>query len=201
MAEHPNAAMVRRAMQAMNEMDMSKADQEMAIVDAFMADDIIWHEIGRTEPRRGKDELRATMTGADEQPVEPGLEPVRISQPGKVSPRFEQRPLRRVFGQVRVSQDPPRDRMELVADTFDQSVERFFVAVHRPLDELPLHPHPLADPSKGRFVKYESRTSGIRSIPDLERERRPPPMPTYGGHGLRPSAPRTAPLCPDGLAA
>jgi ketosteroid isomerase-like protein len=62
MAEHPNAALVRRAMQAMNEMDMSKADQEMAVVDAFMADDIVWHEIGRAEPRRGKDELRAAMT-------------------------------------------------------------------------------------------------------------------------------------------
>jgi ketosteroid isomerase-like protein len=61
MAEHPNAALVRRAMQAMNEQDMSKAQQEMAIVDAFMADDIIWHEIGRAEPRRGKDELRAAM--------------------------------------------------------------------------------------------------------------------------------------------
>ena len=59
MAEHPNVALVRRAMQAMNEMDMSKADQEMAVVDAFMADDIIWHEIGRAEPRRGKEELRA----------------------------------------------------------------------------------------------------------------------------------------------
>ena len=61
MAEHPNVALVRRAMQAMNEMDMSKAGEEMAIVDAFMADDIVWHEIGRAEPRRGKDELRATM--------------------------------------------------------------------------------------------------------------------------------------------
>jgi ketosteroid isomerase-like protein len=61
MADHPNAALVRRAMQAMNEMDMSRADEEMAIVDAFMADDIVWHEIGRPEPRRGKDELRASM--------------------------------------------------------------------------------------------------------------------------------------------
>jgi len=64
MAEHPNVALVRRAMQAMNERDMSKAQQEMAIVDAFMADDIIWHEIGRAEPRRGKDELRAAMMEA-----------------------------------------------------------------------------------------------------------------------------------------
>lgn len=61
MAEHPNVALVRRAMQAMNEMDMSKAAEEMAFVDAFMADDIVWHEIGRAEPRRGKDELRAAM--------------------------------------------------------------------------------------------------------------------------------------------
>jgi ketosteroid isomerase-like protein len=61
MAEHPNAALVRRAMQAMNETDMSKAEEEMALVDAFMADDIVWHEIGRSEPRRGKAELQAAM--------------------------------------------------------------------------------------------------------------------------------------------
>ena len=62
MAEHPNVALVRRAMQAMNEIDVSKANEEMAVVDAFMADDIVWHEIGRAEPRRGKEELRAEMS-------------------------------------------------------------------------------------------------------------------------------------------
>jgi ketosteroid isomerase-like protein len=61
MAEHPNVALVRRAVQAMTETDMSKADEEMAIVDAFMTDDIVWHEIGRAEPRRGKTELQAAM--------------------------------------------------------------------------------------------------------------------------------------------
>jgi ketosteroid isomerase-like protein len=61
MAEHPNVALVRRATQAMTERDMSKAQEEMAIVDAFMADEIVWHEIGRDEPRRGKAELRAAM--------------------------------------------------------------------------------------------------------------------------------------------
>lgn len=61
MADHPNVALVRRAVQAMTETDMSKAEQEMAIVDAFMADDITWHEIGRAEPRHGKGELRAAM--------------------------------------------------------------------------------------------------------------------------------------------
>ncbi|MEO8208700.1 MAG: nuclear transport factor 2 family protein [Chloroflexota bacterium] len=63
MSEHANVAVVRRAMQAMNETDMAVAEQEMGFVDAFMADDIVWHEIGRAEPRRGKDELRAAMMG------------------------------------------------------------------------------------------------------------------------------------------
>ena len=45
-------ALVRRATQAIAELDMSKAQQEMPIVDAFMADDIVWHEIGRAEPLR-----------------------------------------------------------------------------------------------------------------------------------------------------
>jgi ketosteroid isomerase-like protein len=36
---------------------------DMAKLDALMADDVIWHEIGRAEPRRGKEALRAAGPG------------------------------------------------------------------------------------------------------------------------------------------
>jgi ketosteroid isomerase-like protein len=58
MAEHPNATLVRELNDAMQRGDV-------AALEAMIADDIVWHEIGRSEPRRGKDELRAAMGPAD----------------------------------------------------------------------------------------------------------------------------------------
>ena len=58
MEEHPNATAVRRAGEAMKRGDMQT-------MDAFLADDVIWHGIGRSEPLRGKDALRASMAGTD----------------------------------------------------------------------------------------------------------------------------------------
>jgi ketosteroid isomerase-like protein len=46
MAEHPNAALVRRALDAMNDGDMNT-------IMASLAPDIEWHEIGADEPIRG----------------------------------------------------------------------------------------------------------------------------------------------------
>jgi uncharacterized protein len=54
MAEHPNATVVRE----MNE-KMAAGDMEGAA--SRVADDVVWHEIGRAEPRRGKAELAASM--------------------------------------------------------------------------------------------------------------------------------------------
>jgi len=54
MAEHPNAALVRRMIDAMNTGDMQAA------ADA-LADDVEWHEIGRAEARHGKAALRDAM--------------------------------------------------------------------------------------------------------------------------------------------
>lgn len=60
MSARENAAIA----QALND---AFARGDMAQVDALMADDIVWHEIGRAEPRRGKAELRASFPeGASE---------------------------------------------------------------------------------------------------------------------------------------
>jgi uncharacterized protein len=62
MAENPNAAVVRRLGEALASGDMAAA---AAVGEEVMADDVVWHEIGRAEPRRGKAELRAGMGEAD----------------------------------------------------------------------------------------------------------------------------------------
>jgi uncharacterized protein len=54
MAEHPNATVVRE----MNE-KMAAGDMEGAA--SKVADDVVWHEIGRAEPVRGKAALAASM--------------------------------------------------------------------------------------------------------------------------------------------
>ena len=43
---------------------------DMAKLDELMADDIVWHEIGRAEPRRGKDTLRAVSPGTSDYTIE-----------------------------------------------------------------------------------------------------------------------------------
>jgi uncharacterized protein len=58
MPEHPNATLARAMLDAMNRGDMQA-------LDGFAADDIVWHEIGRTEPRRGRAAFRPpTSEGA-----------------------------------------------------------------------------------------------------------------------------------------
>jgi rhodanese-related sulfurtransferase/ketosteroid isomerase-like protein len=63
MAEHPNATLAREMTDAFDRGDM-------AALDRFIDDDVVWHEIGRSEPRRGKAALAAaaaadyTITGA-----------------------------------------------------------------------------------------------------------------------------------------
>jgi ketosteroid isomerase-like protein len=66
MDEHPNAALVRRSLEALNSGDMQS-------LVGLLDDDVEWHEIGRVEPIRGKAALAqrfgselsdATFTGS-----------------------------------------------------------------------------------------------------------------------------------------
>ncbi len=54
MAEHLNAKVVREMNEAMSSGDMEGAASRVA-------DDVVWHEIGRAEPRRGKADLAGSM--------------------------------------------------------------------------------------------------------------------------------------------
>jgi uncharacterized protein len=59
MGEHPNAAVVRRMIEAMDAGDMETAA-------SLVADDVVWHAIGAAEPIRGKAGLAAGMPGLGE---------------------------------------------------------------------------------------------------------------------------------------
>ena len=54
MSEHPNATVVREMNEAMASGDMEGAARRLA-------DNVVWHEIGRAEPVRGKAALEASM--------------------------------------------------------------------------------------------------------------------------------------------
>ena len=54
MNEHPNATLMREALEAMN------AGQVEAM-SKYVADDVVWHYIGGAEPLRGKDALLAAF--------------------------------------------------------------------------------------------------------------------------------------------
>lgn len=57
MSEHPNAVMARQMTDALRRGDMQA-------LEGFLAEDVVWHEIGRSEPRRGKAELRAAASAS-----------------------------------------------------------------------------------------------------------------------------------------
>jgi ketosteroid isomerase-like protein len=56
MARQDNEAVARSLTDAFDTMDMAR-------LDALVADDVVWHEIGTSEPRRGKAALQAVAPG------------------------------------------------------------------------------------------------------------------------------------------
>ena len=60
MADHPNAAIVRAAGEE------AKRSGDMLSVMHLLSDDVVWHEIGRDEPIRGKEALMERFSGMPE---------------------------------------------------------------------------------------------------------------------------------------
>ena len=58
MAEHPNATVIRRALDGFSSNDTAALEQ-------LVADDVVWHAIGLAEPTRGKAALRSSMGDVD----------------------------------------------------------------------------------------------------------------------------------------
>ena len=65
-------------------------------------------DIGREAPAPSG--LR--VTGVDEDPMEPRLEPIELAQRRELPPYLDQGDLDRVLGEVGVAQDPMRDEMQ-----------------------------------------------------------------------------------------
>ena len=60
MADHPNAAIIRAAGE-----EIERSGDMMRMMD-LLSDDIVWHEIGRDEPIRGKQALMERFAGMPE---------------------------------------------------------------------------------------------------------------------------------------
>jgi len=58
MSRQENEAVARQLQDAFDAMDMAR-------LDALIADDVVWHEIGAAEPRRGKAALQAVAPGGE----------------------------------------------------------------------------------------------------------------------------------------
>ena len=78
-------------------------------------------------------------TGVDHQAIEPGVEPIRIAQRGKLLPRANERFLHRVLRQVRRPKDQASDRVQAIAGGGREDFECLVVSAARRLDEIAPH--------------------------------------------------------------
>ena len=83
--------------------------------------------------------LRLVVAGVDEDPMDPGLESVRLPQVRDPAPGEHEGVLQRVLGETRVAQDPVGDRVERIADLVHQDGERLAIAPTGLLDEVSIH--------------------------------------------------------------
>ena len=98
------------------------------------------------------------------QTVEPGIEPVRVAQPGQVPPGAHHRLLDRVARELRVPEDESGGRVQPREGRVDEHGEGVMIALACPLDESPLvHGRLGAARPCGRAHRLWRGASGNRS--------------------------------------
>jgi hypothetical protein len=91
---------------------------------------------------------------ADQYPIRPALDEVRIAQARQVSPDTEERHLEHIAGGVEVTQDPMRDREQAVAQLEREAGECLSIASLRPLHQGPIH----------RCLLWQSRSTPLSAM-------------------------------------
>ena len=120
--------------------------------------------------------------GMNEEAVEPGVEPVRVAQPGKALPGPDETLLDRVARELRVPKDQPGRRVQPRDRPADEHGEGVMIALRRPVHELSLvHGGP---PGSGTAIR--SRSHGMAPKSARRGSRRPTPV------GIRPRRPPLA---------
>ena len=96
-----------------------------------------WDEANACPPAPIARRLRVAC--AHHEAVEPCLEPLRVAKCWQVAPRAEKGLLRRILGEMHVSQDPVGEGIATVDGGGRQRGERVLVATLCPFDESGLH--------------------------------------------------------------
>ncbi len=93
-----------------------------------------WLERERSHLQRPAPQLPTLVgTGVDQQAMEPGVEPIRIAQRGKLTPRANERFLDRVLRQVRRPKDQASDRIQAIAGGCRKDFECLVISAGVPL--------------------------------------------------------------------
>ena len=82
---------------------------------------------------------RLRIARVDEQPVEPGVEPIRIAEPGQLAPGDHQRLLHGILGSADVAEDPLGDREESVRRVRARTANASRSPALGLLDEIAIH--------------------------------------------------------------
>jgi hypothetical protein len=101
------------------------------------------------------------LAGADQEPMEPGIEPLGFAQPGQIAPGADECFLDDVFRGIPVAEDASRDRVQAVVCGGRDGIECLVIAPLGALDQVRRHPSDSWD-RRGHLPRSTSMASRWR---------------------------------------